>query len=325
MRSNANAAVVVVLALVALGGLYTISVLRSELTSECGGFSCEPGSVVLPGKRLHHFRYHASAACAWSFDDLTPSAMASARAYATDRYPSGKYTEMEQMTAYVGCLEGIRRPLHTPSLWMWRFGAVYEVYDSAARDCARRGVGRVAREFEVAPTPAEAAKAYAAYRYSGEDYSKHNSEAFEGCLEALIGPPQDALRETTFRVTVPGLEGIRITRGVLHGVRHYFVEASAPRQLLAEGWMTPLFGLVNFRGVTKHPVRVHLYTFTEQHVLTAGKSTNGYDAWMRVSRERFVPCGPVWHGLIPGGHPLDGPDLDLTTCPKTPRLVRRMK
>ena len=321
-RGNASTAVVVVLTLaIVVGALYMLDFVRAGLSSECGGFSCYPGSVVLPGKDLHHFFDHASAACAWSFDDLTPSAVASAKAYAKDRYPVGEYAEMEQMTAYAGCLEGIRKPLHTPSLWVGTFGAVYEVYDSAARDCARRGVGRVAREFEVAPTPAGAATAYAAYRYSSEDDSKQYSEAFEGCLEALLGPPRDALQETDMRVTVPGPEGVRITRGVLDGVRHYFVEADAPRRLLADGWMTPLFSLVNFRGLTTHPVRVHLYTSTGRFVLTAGKSTNGYDAWMEVSREQFVPCGPVWYGAISGGHPLDGPDLDLTTCPRKPRRI----
>ena len=189
MRGSAGMAVfVAVAASMLVGGLYGLSSLRGVLSSECGGFSCVPGSVVLPGKDLHHFFDHASAACAWSFDDLTPAAARSAKAYAERTYPARSYSEMEQMAAYAGCVEGIRSPLHVPSYIEAPGAPGTYCRDSAARICARRGVGRIAREFAVAPAAAEAAKAYANFKYPVGSYGvEAHQMAYEGCLDAFTG------------------------------------------------------------------------------------------------------------------------------------------
>lgn len=189
MRGSADKAVLVAVAVsIVVGGAYGLSSLRSELSSECGGFGCMPGSVVLPGKDLHYFFDHASAACAgWGLDDLTPSAAKSARAYAKRTYPVRSYSEMEQLSAYAGCVEGIRSPLHALSYIEAPGGPAVYYRGSAARVCARRGVGRVARELEVAATPMEAAKAYADFKYPADSYGEDaHAMAYKGCLEAFV-------------------------------------------------------------------------------------------------------------------------------------------
>jgi len=174
-------------AILVVGSVSALYVLRGALSSECGGFSCMPGSVVLPGKDLHYFSDHAAARCAGlGFADLTKSAANSAKTWAKRTYPVGKYSELEQGVALAGCVEGIRFPLHVIGYVLVPEGPTGYFSRIAADVCAQRGIARVAREFEVAPQATSAARAYAVYKYPIAAYGKRAHELFyAGCLDGF--------------------------------------------------------------------------------------------------------------------------------------------
>lgn len=222
--------------------------------------------------------------------------------------------------------DALREEPHAATSAVLAPGQPLSVYrDEAAAFCAGKGVAQIASEFDVTPTAEAAAKRYVEHQYGdGTWMGRAYAKAYEGCLEGLGVPPppppsERELRRGNVRVAVPHLQGVRIAREVIGGVHHYFVMADSPRRLLKEGWMTPLFDSLGFRGKGAHPVRIHLYTSRGRLLFSAGRGDNGFTSWMHVYRYRFVPCGPVWYAL---GRPQTVTSR-LMECPQKPRLIGR--